>query len=88
MAAGPARRHFVRPELEHAARRAANPYAGAVTYRLNLYDGSKVTGTELVDASVDEARELAIAAIGNQQAHRAELVNKAGTVIFQRWAVL
>jgi hypothetical protein len=59
-----------------------------VTYRLNLYRGSKLTSTELVDASLDEARELAIAAIGSQQAHRAELVNRTGTVIFQRWAVL
>ena len=59
-----------------------------MTYRLNLYRGSKLTGTEMVDASLDEARELAIAAIGSQQAHRVELVNKAGTVIFQRWAVL
>ena len=59
-----------------------------MTYRLNLYSGSKLTKTELVDASLKEARELAIAAIGSQHAHRAELVDKAGTVIFQRWAVL
>ena len=59
-----------------------------MTYRLNLYRGSKLTSTELVDASLNEARELAIATIGSQQAHRAELVNKSGTVVFQRWAVL
>jgi hypothetical protein len=86
--AGLAPQHFVRPELKHAWRRAAIGYAHAVTYRLNLYRGSKLTSTELVDASLDEARELAVAAIGRQHAHRAELVNKTGTVIFQRWAVL
>jgi len=59
-----------------------------VVYRLNLYHGSKLTSTELVEASLEEAKELAIAAIGHERAHRAELVNRIGGVVFQRWAVL
>ena len=57
-------------------------------YRLNLYRGSKLCRTELLDASLNDAKQLAIAAIGSEQAHRAELVNEEGFVIFQRWAVL
>ena len=57
-------------------------------YRLNLYRGNKLTSTVLVESSLEEAKELALAAIGSEQAHRAELVNSAGAVIFQRWAVL
>ena len=59
-----------------------------MTYRLNLYHGSKLTRTELIDAPLEEAKGLATSAIGSQQAHRAELLNEAGSVIFQRWAVL
>ena len=57
-------------------------------YRLNLYRGTTLTRTELLEASLDEAKQLAIAAIGPDGAHRVELVNSAGSVIFQRWAVL
>lgn len=57
-------------------------------YWLNLYRGKKLTSTVLVESSLEEAKELALTAIGNEQAHRAELVNSAGAVIFQRWAVL
>jgi hypothetical protein len=53
-------------------------------YRLNLYRGNKLTSTVLVESSLEEAKELALAAIGSEQAHRVELVNSAGTVIFQR----
>lgn len=59
-----------------------------MAYRLNLYHGSKLTSTELVEASLEEAKALAIAAIGSERAHRAELVNRIGGIIFQRWAVL
>lgn len=59
-----------------------------MAYRLNLYHGSKLTSTELVEASLEEAKALAIAAVGNERAHRAELVNRIGGIIFQRWAVL
>lgn len=60
----------------------------AVAYQLNLYRGRKLTSTEIVDAPLEEAKEIAIAALGSGQADRAELVNNAGSVIFQRWAVL
>jgi len=59
-----------------------------VVYRLNLYHGSKLTSTELIEASLQDAKELAIAAISAERAHRAELVSQTGSVIFQRWAVL
>lgn len=59
-----------------------------MTYRLNLYRGNKLTSSELVEAPLEEAKVLAVAAIGAERAHRAELVNRAGSVIFQRWAVL
>lgn len=64
------------------------PYASFVTYRLKLYHGSKLTSAEEIDASLEEAKQLATAAIASGQAHRVELVNRAGSVIFQRWAVL
>jgi hypothetical protein len=57
-------------------------------YRLNLYSGGKLTSTELMDAPLDEAKRLACAALDSGQAHRAELLNGAGSVLFQRWAVL
>jgi hypothetical protein len=57
-------------------------------YRLNLYRGGKLVSTELIEASLEGAKELAVAAIGSEQAHRAELVNRGGSVVFQRWAVL
>ena len=53
-----------------------------------LYHGSKLTSAEEIDASLEDAKRLATAAIADGQAHRAELVNTAGSVIFQRWAVL
>jgi hypothetical protein len=59
-----------------------------MTYRLNLYCEGKLTGTELLDASLQEAKGLAAAALDSHQAQRAELVNKAGSILFQRWAVL
>lgn len=59
-----------------------------MAYRLNLYSGGKLTGTEVMDASLDEAKRLACAALDRSQAHRAELVDKAGSILFQRWAVL
>lgn len=59
-----------------------------MTYRLKLYHGSKLTSAEEIDASLEDAKRLATAAIADGQAHRAELVNTAGSVIFQRWAVL
>ena len=57
-------------------------------YRLNLYQGRRLTSTELVEVSLEEAKAMAIAAIGGGRAHRAELVDSVGGVIFQRWAVL
>jgi hypothetical protein len=59
-----------------------------MTYRLNLYRGGKLTSTELVEAPLEEAKQLAVEAIDSRRAHRVEMVNKAGSIIFQRWAVL
>jgi hypothetical protein len=59
-----------------------------MTYRLNLYSDAKLTSTELVDASLEQAKGLALSALGSGQAQRAEVVNKAGSILFQRWAVL
>jgi hypothetical protein len=59
-----------------------------MAYRLNLYCDGKLTGTDLLDASLEEAKGLATAALVTEQAHRAELVNKSGSILFQRWAVL
>jgi len=59
-----------------------------VTYRLNLYRGNKLASTELVDAPLEQAKGLATAACDSGDAHRAELVTEAGSIIFQRWAVL
>ena len=59
-----------------------------MTYRLNLYCGGKLASTELLEAGIEEAKGLATAAIDKGQAHRVELVNKAGSIIFQRWGVL
>jgi hypothetical protein len=59
-----------------------------MAYRLNLYRGDKLTSTELLDASLEEAKGLATAALDSEQAHRAELVHKSGSILFQRWAVL
>ena len=59
-----------------------------MTYRLNLYRGSNLTSTKLVEASLEEAKQVAIAAIASERAHRAELMNRNGSVVFQRWAVL
>jgi len=57
-------------------------------YRLNLYRGNKLTSSEFLEASLEEAKERAVAAIGLEKAHRAELVNPTGSVVFQRWAGL
>jgi len=59
-----------------------------MAYRLNLYRDGKLTSTELIDVSLGEAKGLAISVLDRRQAHRAELVNKAGSILFQRWAVL
>jgi hypothetical protein len=59
-----------------------------MAYRLNLYCNGKLTSTELMDASLDEAKRLACAELDRSHAHRAELVNNAGSIRFQRWAVL
>jgi hypothetical protein len=58
-----------------------------MAYQLNLYCNGKLTSTELLDASLEESKGLA-AALECEQAHRAELVNKSGSILFQRWAVL
>lgn len=59
-----------------------------MTYRLNLYFRAKLTSTELVDASLEQAKSLACSSLDSGKAERAELVNAAGSIIFQRWAVL
>lgn len=59
-----------------------------MNYRLNLYVSAKLTSTELVDASLEQAKGLACSALESGKAHRAELVNAAGSIMFQRWAVL
>ena len=57
-------------------------------YRLNLYANTKLVSTEPLDISLVKAKGLACAAIDGGGAQRAELVNKAGSIVFQRWAVL
>jgi hypothetical protein len=59
-----------------------------MTYRLNLYSNAGLTSTELVETSLEQAKGLACSALDSGQAQRAELVNKAGAIMFQRWAVL
>lgn len=59
-----------------------------MAYRLNLYCNGALTGTQLLHASLEEAKEQATAALESEHAHRAELVNKSGSILFQRWAVL
>lgn len=59
-----------------------------MVYRLNLYCDGKLSSTELLDASLEEAKGLAATALDSHHAQRAELVNKAGSILFQRWAVL
>jgi hypothetical protein len=59
-----------------------------MTYRLNMYLNAELIRTELVDASLEEAKGLACSALDNGQAQRVELVNKGGYIMFQRWAVL
>src|SRR3954471_7208272 len=61
---------------------ALNP---AMMYRLNLYHGKELPSTEFVDAPLELAKGLATAACDSGQAHRAELVSEAGSIIFQRW---
>jgi len=57
-------------------------------YRLNLYRGSELIKMEIVDAPLDEAKDIATSALTRGQHHRAELVNGVGSIVFQRWAVL
>ena len=59
-----------------------------MAYRLNLYSGAKLIGTEPVDVSLVKAKELALAALDSGRAQRAEVVSKTGAIVFQRWAVL
>lgn len=59
-----------------------------MTYRLNLYSNAKLARTELLDASLDEAKGIACAALESGLGQRAELVNNHGVILFQRWAVL
>lgn len=59
-----------------------------MTYRLNLYSNAKLISTELVESSLDHVKGLACAALDSGPAQRAEVVNKAGSILFQRWAVL
>lgn len=59
-----------------------------MTYRLNLYSDSKLTSTELLEATLEQAKASACALLDSRQAQRAELVNRTGTIVFQRWAVL
>lgn len=64
------------------------PRTRVVAYRLNLYCNGTLTSTELLHASLEDAKEQATAALESVHAHRAELVNKSGSILFQRWAVL
>ena len=59
-----------------------------MTYRLNLYCGGNLASTELIDASLEETKVMATAATDSGKAHRAEIVDQTGSIIFQRWAVL
>jgi hypothetical protein len=59
-----------------------------MAYRLNLYSDGTLTSTELMDTRLDEAKRAACAALDASQAHRAEVLNSRGTILFQRWAVL
>ena len=59
-----------------------------MTYRINLYLAGKLASTELVDGSLSDAKDLAVANLSEAKAHRVELLNKGGAVVFQRWAVL
>ena len=59
-----------------------------MSYRLNLYTDGKLTSTDSMDASLDEAKRVACAELNRSQAHRAELVTGDGPILFQRWAVL
>jgi hypothetical protein len=53
-------------------------------YRLNLYEDGKLTSTELLEVSLQEAKEKVSAALDGGQAHKAELMNPAGSIIFRR----
>ena len=59
-----------------------------MTYRLNLYSNAKLTSTELLESTLEQAKASACAALDSRQAERAEIVNTTGTIVFQRWAVL
>lgn len=59
-----------------------------MTYRLNLYSDTKLASTELLDASLEEAKGIACSALDRGSGQRAELVNHRGVIMFQRWAVL
>jgi hypothetical protein len=62
--------------------------SGFVTYRLNLWCDGKLVSTELLDSPFPEAKAFAITALGSRGADRADLVNAANSVVFQRFAVL
>jgi hypothetical protein len=59
-----------------------------VTYRLNLYCNGSLASTQLIDAPLEEAKAIATHATDSRKAHRAEITDQAGSIIFQRWAVL
>jgi hypothetical protein len=59
-----------------------------MTYRLNPYSNAKLANTELLDASLEEAKGIACAALDRGSDQRAELLNDRGVILFQRWAVL
>ena len=57
-------------------------------YRLNLYSNARLTSSEQIETTLQEAKDTACAALDNGKAQRAELLNSAGAILFQRWAVL
>jgi len=59
-----------------------------MAYRVNLYSDGKLTSTDLMDTGLDEAKRAACSALDRSQAHRAEVLNSRGSILFQRWAVL
>jgi len=59
-----------------------------MAYKLNHYRGSILISTELVETSLTDAKLTAIQALRGGQTQRVELLDEAGSVIFQQWAVL
>lgn len=66
----------------------SSSYIDRMSYRLNLYSNAKLTSTELLEASLEDAKSLACSALDRGEGHRAELLNTRGVIMFQRWAVL